>query len=143
MLKKQLMILSSCFKKSSWITILAIILSMFSCGESNRDYGAELYTEHCANCHGIKGQGLQDLYPPLKGSDYLIENQADLACMIRFGLEGEVEVNGKLYNEKMPSLATLSEVDMANIINYISKNIEPKVARVTLPQVKTRVYDCK
>ena len=116
---------------------------MNSCGDSNRDYGSELYTKHCANCHGIQGQGLQDLYPPLKGADYLIENQEDLSCLILYGIEGDIVVNGRSFNEKMPSIPHLSHVDLTNIINHISKNIEPSVNRVTLKTVKNRIYDCK
>jgi mono/diheme cytochrome c family protein len=116
---------------------------MNSCGDSNRDYGNELYTKHCANCHGIQGQGLQDLYPPLKGADYLIENQEDLSCLILYGIEGEIVVNGRSFNEKMSSIPHLSHVDLTNIINHISKNIEPSVNRVTLKTVKNRIYDCK
>ncbi len=113
------------------------------CGDSNRDYGSELYTKHCANCHGIEGQGLQDLYPPIKGADYLIENQADLVCLMRYGIDGEILVNGKKYDQKMPSLPNLSDVDLTNIINYIAKNIEPQLKQVSLKEVKEKSYDCK
>ncbi len=118
-------------------------MTTISCGDSNRNYGSELYTKHCANCHGIEGQGLQDLYPPLTGADYLIKHQSNLVCQIRYGIEGEILVNGKKFDRKMPSLPNLSDVDITNIINYISKEIEPGVQRVTLEQVKEVSYDCK
>lgn len=131
-------------KNRTLVFIVLIATSIInSCGESNRDYGSELYSKHCSNCHGIEGQGLQDLYPPLKGSDYLVANQDELACLILYGIEGEIEVNGKKFNQKMPSTPNLSEVDLTNIINYISKNIEPSVKRVSLKRVKNTIYDCK
>jgi len=141
---KQLPILNPYLMKISLpLFFLAIISFMNGCGDSNRDYGSELYTKHCSNCHGIEGQGLQDLYPPLKGADYLIENQGDLACQILYGMNGEIVVNGKAFNQAMPSIPHLSDVDLTNIINYISKNIEPSVKPVTLREVKNRIYDCK
>ncbi len=130
-------------KVNALLFIWILVITSVSCGDSNRDYGSELYTKNCANCHGVEGQGLQDLYPPLKGADYLIEQQQDLVCLIRYGVEGEIKVNGKSYNQKMPSMPNLSDVDITNIINYISKNIEPGVKKVSLKDLKERSYDCK
>jgi len=30
--------------------------------------GAQLYTRHCADCHGAQGQGAPGIYPPLRGN---------------------------------------------------------------------------
>lgn len=133
-------------KSSVFYTLLLVLVvssTTNSCGDSNRSYGEELYTKHCSNCHGIEGQGLQSLYPPLKGSDYLVEHQAELPCLIRYGLNDSITVNGTVFQQAMPSIPTLTEVDITNIINYISKNIEPQVKPVQLRQVKDIIYTCK
>ena len=36
--------------------------------------GAELYKDFCYRCHGFNGEGQTDLIPPLKSSDYLLNN---------------------------------------------------------------------
>ncbi|MFK7954070.1 MAG: cytochrome c, partial [Ekhidna sp.] len=47
--------------------------------------GAKIYTTYCANCHQQDGKGLASLYPPLAGSDYLLENLPRAACIIKNG----------------------------------------------------------
>ena len=36
--------------------------------------GSKIYTTYCVSCHQADGQGLSALYPPLAGSDYLMED---------------------------------------------------------------------
>lgn len=124
------------------LVILVVVGVLAGCFPRGREYGKELYTEHCSNCHGIEGNGLHKLYPPIKGSDFLIQNQNQLGCWIRFGIEGKMVVNGVVYNEKMPSSPMLSDVDVANIINYISENIEPRVNKVQLQEVEVALQEC-
>ena len=42
----------------------------------------------------------------------------DVVCLIRNGKEGELVVNGKSYNQKMPALA-ISDLEIAEITTYI------------------------
>lgn len=81
-------------------------------------YGGDLYIQHCSNCHGVNGEGLRDLYPPLKGSDYLA-NRVKVICAIQNGLKGEIIVNGKKYNQVMPKNNQLYSLDHAQIATYI------------------------
>lgn len=123
--------------------LIFIAIVAQACIPSGRDYGKELYETKCANCHGIEGDGLQQLYPPLKNSDYLVENQADLACLIRYGVDEPMVVNGVTFHEKMPATPLLSEVDIHNIINYIHKNINPNVKPVKIEEVTNRLIECQ
>lgn len=121
-----------------------VLLFIFnSCIPEGRDYGKELYEDKCSNCHGIEGDGLQQLFPPLKNSDYLEKNQDRLACIIRYGTEGGSTVNGVVFENKMDGQPLLSEVDIHNIINYISSNINANVTEVNINDVKSRLEDCK
>ena len=81
--------------------------------------GAKLYLQHCQNCHMEEGQGLGQLIPPLAGSDYLERHPENIPCIIRYGQEGEVQVNGILYNHPMPANPSLSQEDMYQLIRYI------------------------
>ena len=81
-------------------------------------YGGDLYIQHCSNCHGVNGEGLRDLYPPLKRSDYLA-NRVKVICAIQNGLKGEIIVNGKKYNQVMPKNNQLYSLDHAQIATYI------------------------
>lgn len=82
--------------------------------------GQKLYVTHCENCHGAKGEGLGTLYPPLTDADYLKKNRDRLPGIVRFGMSGEIYVDGKLYNQLMPPNASLSEVEIAYILTYIT-----------------------
>jgi len=114
-----------------------------SCIPEGRDYGKELYEDKCSNCHGIEGDGLQQLFPPLKNADYLVANQDKLACIIRYGTEGGSTVNGVVFETKMDGQPLLSDVDIHNIINYISKNINSNVTKVNISEVNKMLEKCK
>ena len=99
-----------------------LLLSMLSssCKEETFYQGHSIYDSLCANCHMEDGTGLKGLIPPLAGSDWLRENQMETACIIRYGLEGPIIVNGKTYNQPMPGIDYLTDTEIANIINYIN-----------------------
>jgi len=42
-----------------------------------------------------------------------------LVAMMIKGLNGKVEVNGKIYNSFMPSQAHLTDQEMADVLSYI------------------------
>lgn len=81
--------------------------------------GELLYTKHCSNCHQADGSGLGRLYPPLKQSDYMNENFEQVLCLMRNGIQGEVTVNGVQYNQAMPGVPTLTDLEIAEIATYI------------------------
>ena len=81
--------------------------------------GEQLYLKNCSNCHQKNGTGLGLIYPPLKGSDYLLENMNEVICLIRNGKSGELIVNGKSFNKEMPPMPLLSDLEIAEIATYI------------------------
>ena len=101
-----------------------------------RVQGQILYDQHCSNCHQVEGTGLKKLIPPLAGSDYLMENENEVICGIRYGMEGPMEINGVNYNFRMPANESLTNLEIAEILTYIksewgnSGNEIVKVSRV-------------
>ena len=81
--------------------------------------GEQLYVKNCSNCHQKGGTGLGLIYPPLKNSDYLLQNQNDVICLIRNGKSGELIVNGKSFNMAMPAMPSLSDLEIAEITTYL------------------------
>lgn len=81
--------------------------------------GKNLYENYCANCHQQDGTGLGKLIPPLKNSDYLSENVGRTARIIKYGQQGEITVNGIIYNQPMPANPTLTNLEIARIMTYI------------------------
>lgn len=80
--------------------------------------GILLYKNNCANCHQPKGEGLAALYPPIAGSDFLAQKEA-VICLIRYGQQGPIVVNGKPYNRPMPAQPQLSDLEVAELTTYI------------------------
>jgi mono/diheme cytochrome c family protein len=111
-----------------------------SLAEDDRTKGAKLFRQICASCHGIKGQGIQGLAPPLMNSEYIDETEK-LALIILHGLEGPVHVNGKLYemNQAMPGLIqnkTISDEDITDIISYITNAFSDMPERLELEKIQ-------
>ena len=81
--------------------------------------GEQLYIKNCSNCHQKEGTGLGLLYPPLKNSDYLVNNRNEVICLIKNGKSGELIVNGKSFNMVMPPMPSLTDLEIAEITTYI------------------------
>lgn len=98
--------------------------------------GQALFTKTCAACHQATGEGLPGAFPPLKGNAAV--NDADPSHHIHVvlhGLQG-ANVSGTVYSSPMPPFgATLSDADIANIINYERSSWGNHGAPVTAEQV--------
>lgn len=121
------------------IGILTVGLLLFACGSSenkketsntlsSRDEirlkqyqveGAKIYATYCANCHQQDGKGLASLYPPLAGSDYLLEDFARAACIIKNGQSKEIVVNGVTYSQMMPG-NPITNLEVAEVLTFIA-----------------------
>ena len=82
-------------------------------------HGKTLYDNLCANCHQTDGSGLGKVIPPLAGSDYMKEDIGRTIRIIKFGLEGDIMVNGITYNQPMPPNPQLTHLEISEIATYI------------------------
>jgi len=89
------------------------------------------------------GSGLKNLYPPLAGADYLKNNQDNLACIIRYGLADTIIVNKNIYNNPMPGVKDLNEVQITNVINYINHAWENDLQHVKVEDIQKNLLDCQ
>ncbi len=81
--------------------------------------GKILYGSLCANCHQKDGSGLGKLIPPLFESDYMLEDIGRTVRIIKFGQQGEIIVNGQIYNQAMPGNPMLTDMEIAQIVTYL------------------------
>ena len=84
--------------------------------------GKKLYLQHCANCHGQNGEGLEQLIPPLAKSDYMMDRIDRTVCEIRSGIQGEITVNGITYSQEMPANRELRALEIAEITTFIANS---------------------
>ncbi len=81
--------------------------------------GEALFAGTCSTCHQGNGQGIEGVFPPLAGSDYIKADPSRLPLTILHGLQGKVTVNGKEYNSIMPPMNQLTDDEVANIATYV------------------------
>jgi len=105
--------------------------------------GMKLYRQHCANCHQVDGTGLAALIPPLKQADYLQNmEESELACQIRYGLKGEIMVNGVSYNQQMPGIPQLQPLQIAEIITYVKNTWSDDGGLYAVKQAEKDLEEC-
>ena len=105
--------------------------------------GLKIYQLRCSVCHGEKGAGFKELYPPIANSDYMLKHKNEIPCIIKHGLEGKIEVNGKTYNSKMISHSDLSPMEIADLMTFLLNSWEMGEGDITPSDVKKMLEDCK
>ena len=83
--------------------------------------GKLIYEDFCIQCHLNNGEGIEKIYPPLNNSDYLLKNLDKSIYSIKYGLSGEIIVNGIKYNGVMASQG-LEDNEIADVMNYITNS---------------------
>lgn len=97
----------------------------------------------CGGCHQGSGMGVPGQFPPLVGSEIVLEGTERLTRIVLHGLVGPVTVKGVGYNTPggMPGQgAVLSDGDIANVITYIRNTWGNEGSMVTKEMV-TKVRD--
>ncbi len=98
--------------------------------------GRVLYDEFCIQCHGADGKGMERVFPPLDGADWLVEKRTESIHAVKYGQSGEIVVNGVTYNNVMPPMG-LTDKEVADVMNYVMNswsNTQEKM--VTVEEVK-------
>ena len=110
----------------------------FSDPDSVLARGKRLYVQ-CLSCHQANGRGLFPVYPPLADSDYVLGDPKRLAAIIMHGVEGQVTVLGRTYNQQMPPAPIKSDEDIAAVMTYVRQawdNNAPGVSPELIAEVR-------
>jgi nitrite reductase (NO-forming) len=100
--------------------------------------GKEVYTAQCMSCHQANGEGLQGVYPPLAGSDHLTKDQDKSITIILKGQNEEITVKGTKYSVPMPAMNSLTDQQVADVLNYMGRSWGNQFNAVTPAQVKSK-----
>lgn len=82
--------------------------------------GAKIYQQHCADCHGVDGNGIAGVYPPLNGNASVNEPSGINAtrAILLGGFAPPTAGQPRPYS--MPPFAQqLSDADVAAVVTYI------------------------
>ena len=78
-----------------------------------------VYKNICSACHAPNGAGAPGLAPPLADSEWLEKPVTELIEIVLRGLDGPIQVAGEDYNLSMPPLASLSDPQIADALNWV------------------------
>ncbi len=82
--------------------------------------GEKLFTGNCTSCHGVNGLGQPGVYPPLAGSEWVLEHPDRIRRILLHGLEGPVTVRGAMFNNAMPAFGVkLKDEQIAAVLTYV------------------------
>ncbi|MFC3563488.1 c-type cytochrome [Pedobacter jamesrossensis] len=132
------------------IFLFAVIAIVVSCqSQQEIDYqnymsnGKDIYKAKCQNCHGENGEGLGQLAPPLTDSVFLKTNKTRLACIIKNGANETFVIHLKEYKEKMPAFPELADIDVAQVMVFVTNSFGNKQGFVPYTEVSTQLQNCK
>lgn len=113
---------------------LILVLLMFSCNSSEKktennnqnsnekfSEGKQVYHDFCIQCHMANGEGTPKIFPPLADSDFLKNKRIESIKAIKYGMSGEVIINGEKYNGVMATQG-LTNKEIADVMNYITNS---------------------
>ena len=105
--------------------------------------GKKVFTNICAACHQISGQGVPGVYPPLAGSEWAQGDEERIIRIVLHGLNGPITVEGKQFNNAMASLGgVLKDDQIANVLSYVRQewgNKAPDVKPETVARIRAEV----
>jgi len=134
------------------ITVVILMLSCSSQSGQQQDYspkfqqyyvqGGVLYQKYCSNCHQNNGKGLARLYPPVDQSDFMANNFEEVVCIIKYGKQGPLLVNGIDFNMGMKGNPALTELEVAEIATYIYNTWSHKRGLADVKEVTQILSNC-
>ena len=98
--------------------------------------GGKVFSTTCAACHQLTGEGLEEKYPPLVGSEWVVGSDARLIRVILQGLVGPVDVAGQTFAGAMPAWGgVLKDPEIAAVATYVRSAWGNKAAPITAATV--------
>lgn len=94
---------------------------------------------YCGTCHQSDGQGLETVgYPPLAGSEWVLEKEERLIKLTLKGLYGPITVKGKYYDSQVPMTAyegLMNDEEMAAVLTFVRNSWGNQGSVITPDQV--------
>ena len=86
---------------------------------STRRQGADIYTQHCADCHGENGQGRAGIYPAMAGNRALLMDKPNNAVLsvLYGGFAPSTQGHARPFGMP-PFMLELSNAQIAQVLSY-------------------------
>ncbi|EJL84016.1 cytochrome c, mono- and diheme variants family [Polaromonas sp. CF318] len=93
---------------------------------------AKLYEQHCAQCHGAKGEGIANAYPALAGNRAVTMGQASnlVQIVLNGGYAPATEGNPRPFGMP-PFVLVLNDADMGLVLTHIRQSWGNRASEIT------------
>ena len=98
--------------------------------------GEKVYQATCLACHMADGSGVPGMTPPINNSKMISGVPSELIKIVLEGKEGEVEVNGEVFDGYMPPQPTLSNQEVADVLTYVRSKFGKDAGPVSPEEVQ-------
>ena len=93
--------------------------------------GKSVYMKNCLTCHQADGSGVPNMHPPLGPGSWIGKDPRELVAIMMKGLSGQIEVDGQVYKNHMPSHAKLTDEEIADVLTYVRSSFGNNFGPVT------------
>lgn len=105
---------------------ILISLSLLFMSQQSWAHGEDIFTQKCAACHQVSGEGIPGAFPALKDNQFVTEQTTEVIETVMYGRAG------------MPSFKNdLDDQAMLDVINYIKNAWGNTGKNIELSQVTT------
>ncbi|MEO6321972.1 MAG: cytochrome c, partial [Polaromonas sp.] len=102
----------------------------------NTEKAAKLYEQHCAQCHGNKGEGVANAYPPLAGNrGVTMASTANLVQMVLNGGFAPATAGNPRPFGMPPFVLVLNDGEVADVITHIRTSWGNQASNITAMEV--------
>jgi len=118
-----------------------LAIACLAVSPSARASGPQTFGAQCSMCHQPSGAGLPGSFPRLAGRTPVMagspEGRRYLAMVLLYGLYGPISVDGKQISGLMPTMGSLSDQAIAEVLNHTLTLARPahKVAPFTAAEI--------
>jgi len=99
---------------------------------------AKLYEQHCAQCHGAKGEGVANAYPPLAGNRAVtMASTANLVQMVLNGGFAPATAGNPRPFGMPPFVLVLNDGEVADVITHIRTSWGNQASNITAMEVNS------
>lgn len=97
--------------------------------------GIQLYLKHCEACHQSDALGIKGVFPPIKNSDYFLEDPKRAIKNILYGQTESIVVNGEKYQGLMPAIK-INDENLVRLVNHLLEDVNGVEARISLKDIE-------
>lgn len=106
--------------------------------------GKKNFARTCQVCHQADGKGLPGVYPPLAGSDWLLNSEERPIKILIKGMSGTAVVEGASFNGNMPPVGDWKDRDIAAVLTYVRQawgNSAGPISEELVKKVREEIKD--